>query len=96
MVVFSVMKRQVLNYRLIVEKEKTGKGEVFVAYAPSLGISDFGRSIEEAIANIEKAIKLYLETAAELGKTVPPPDSDEYFVTTRKIVLNSARTLCFS
>lgn len=81
------MDTKVLSYRVIVEKEKQKKGVVYVAYAPTLGISDFGKSIEKAIENIEKAIKLYLKTLIELKKSVPQPDAEEYFVTTRKIEL---------
>ena len=54
------MDTKVLNYRVIVEKEKKGKGFVYVSYVPSLGISDFGKTIDEAIKNTEKAIKLYV------------------------------------
>lgn len=56
------MNTTALNYRIVIEKEKQNRGHVYVAYAPSLGISDFGKSIEEATINIEKAIKLYVES----------------------------------
>ena len=79
------METKAFNYRVIVEKERFKKGVVYVAYAPTLGISDFGRSVEEAVGNIEKAIRLYLETLIELKKSIPQPDEEEYFVTTRKI-----------
>lgn len=65
------METKALNYRVIVEKERSKKGFIFVAYAPSLGISDFGETIENAVNNIEKAIKLYLETLVELKKPIP-------------------------
>jgi len=74
-----------LNYRIIVEKEKQGKDSVYVAYAPSLGLSDFGKTIDQAVANIEQAIELYLETLIELKEPMPQPDTDEYYVTSTKI-----------
>jgi predicted RNase H-like HicB family nuclease len=78
---------QILNYRIIVEKEKQGKDYVYVAHAPTLGISDFGKSIDEAVKNCEKAIKLYIETLRDTGNQIPEPDQDEYFVTSKKIQL---------
>ena len=46
------MKTTILNYRIIVEKEKQNKGFLCVAYAPSLGISDFGKTVDEATSNV--------------------------------------------
>ena len=83
------MNTRVHSYRVIVEKERHKKGFTYVAYAPTLGISDFGKTIDEAVKNIEKAIKLFLETLIELKKPIPDPDSDEYFVTTSKIKILS-------
>ncbi len=83
------MDRRVHSYRVIVEKERQKKGFVYVAYVPTLGISDFGKTVDEAVKNIEKAIKLFLETLIELKKPIPDPDSDEYFVTTSKIKILS-------
>lgn len=81
------MKIKALNYRIIVEKEQQGVETVYVAYAPSLGLSDFGATIDKAVTNIEQAIKLYLETLIELKDYVPQPDTEDYYVTTRKIQL---------
>lgn len=77
-----------VSYRILVEKERQGKKEVYVAYAPSLGISDFGSTIEKAVSNIEKAIKLYIDTLSELNQPIPDPDISDYFVTTRKVELS--------
>lgn len=91
------METKILNYRVIVEKEHSKKGVVYVAYAPSLGISDFGKTVENAVKNIEKAIKLYIETLIEVKKPIPQPDEEEYFVTTRKIeIITSSKNLAFS
>jgi len=62
------MNTKVLNYRILVEKEKQGKKNVYVAYVPSLGISDFGTTVDKAVVNIEKAMKLYIETLKMLKK----------------------------
>ena len=83
------MNTNVHSYRVIVEKEKQEGGFAYVAYVPTLGISDFGKNIDEAVKNTEKAIKLFLETLVELKKPIPAPDSEEYFVTTSKIKIFS-------
>ena len=82
------METTILNYRIIVEKEKQKKGHLFVAYVPSLGISDFGKTVDEASSNVKKAIQLYIESLIELKKIIPAPDSDDYFVTSKKIEVN--------
>ncbi len=61
------MQKEFLRYRIIVEGELHEGKIVYVAYAPSLGISDFGKTTDLAVSNIEKAISLYIETLAELN-----------------------------
>jgi len=82
------MKTTALNYRIIVEHEHLEKNAVYVAYAPSLGVSDFGETIEKAVLNIEQAIKLYLETLVDLQQPIPDADTGDYYVTTRSITLD--------
>jgi len=82
------MKTTILNYRIIIEREKQKNDYVYVAQVPTLGISDFGKTIGEASSNVKKAIKLYVKTLINLKKSVPTPDSDDYFVTTNKIEVN--------
>ena len=86
------MNTKVLNYRVIVEKEKQKEGFVYVSYAPSLGISDFGKTIDEAVTHITDAIKSYLETLIDLKKPIPAPDSDDYFVTLSKVKIGIPST----
>lgn len=82
------METTILNYRIIIEREKQKKGYVYIAQVPSLGISDFGKTIDKASSNVKKAIQLYVETLIELKKSIPAPDSDDYFVTSKKIEVN--------
>ncbi len=83
------MKRNILNYRIIIEKEKTKSGYVYVSYVPSLGISDFGKNVDEAVKNTEKAIKIYLETSVDLKKDMPEMDAEEYFVVNKQVEFNT-------
>ncbi len=90
------MKTSVSNYLIIVEKEQQDGKTVYVAYAPSLGLSDFGATIDRAVANTEQAIALYLETLVELGEPVPPADNDDFYVTTRKITFGGGTKLAIA
>lgn len=48
--------------------------DAFIAEAPELpGCMADGNSHREALANIEVVIKEWIETAQELGRTVPEP-----------------------
>ena len=61
------METKVLNYRIIVEPDKypdTDK-RCYTAYSPTLGVADYGDTIEEALENIQKGITLYIEALAE-------------------------------
>lgn len=83
------METKVLNYRINIEKEKQKKDYKYMAYVPTLGISDFGNTIESATSNVTKAIKIYLETLVDLKKVIPTPDAEEYFMTSTKVELNN-------
>lgn len=85
------METTVLNYRIIVEKEKNRafkQGYVYVTYVPTLGISDFGDTIDEALKQTEEAIKLYVETLVEENQPIPSPDTEESFMTIQKMQFN--------
>jgi len=84
------MKKTVLNYTILIEKElQDDKKILYVAYSPTLGISDFGKSTDEASFNIEKAIEIYIKSLQELGEPISKPDSEEYFVTSAKITFDT-------
>ena len=48
--------------------------EAYIAEAPELsGCASDGATYQEAIANLEVIIQEWLETAKELGRTIPEP-----------------------
>lgn len=52
----------------------SGEDQAFVAEAPELpGCMADGASYQEAVAAIEVAIDEWIETARQLGRTVPEP-----------------------
>lgn len=61
------MQKQVLNYRIIIEPEKMGKETAYNAYYPTLGVADYGYSIDEAVKNIHSLIKFHIESLLEDG-----------------------------
>lgn len=80
---------QNLTYRVVVEKEKYSDGStVYVTQVPTLGISDYGSTIEEALDNTQKLIKFHLESLIEEGEGIPMSDnSDNIIITTSKFSL---------
>ena len=70
----SKKKKSFLNYRIIIEKEKVeGKINKYVynAYCPSLGLNDFGKTIDQAIQRITELIQFHIESLIDLGHDVP-------------------------
>lgn len=55
------MQTQILSYRIIIEPEKMGKKTVYNAYCPTLGVADYGNSIDEVLESIKDGIELALE-----------------------------------
>ncbi len=64
------MKRRVLEYNAIFQKEKEGGYSVWIPSLP--GCASQGETFEEALENIKEAIVLYLEGASEASE-----DKDE-------------------
>ena len=76
------LERTVLNYRVIVEKEFYENGSVvYSASCPTLGVFDYGDSIEKAISGIKDGIESMLEFLADGGKEIPSDNPQESLVT---------------
>ena len=91
------MEKNVLNYRIIIEKEKyEDKSSVYVAYCPTLGISDYGNSIEEVLRSIKEGIELAVESLAKEGKEVPVDHVEEQIITSTRINIPSGIKISFS
>lgn len=76
------MESKVLNYRIIVEKEKTEEGKyVYNAYCATLGIADFGKTIDQAIQRITSLIKFHIESLIQEGHKVPLENESTTVVT---------------
>lgn len=61
-----------VKYEVIIYWSK--EDEAFIAEVPELpGCAADGSSYHEALVNVEKVINEWLETATELGRTIPEP-----------------------
>jgi len=67
------MEKKVLNYRIIIEKERSDKkGKyVFNAHCPTLGVADYGNTIDQAIERITSLIQFHIESLIEEKYPVP-------------------------
>lgn len=84
------MQKNVLNYRIIIEPEEYDDGStVYVAYCPSLGISDYGDTIEEVMKSIKHGIELAVEHLAKNKKEVPVDHIDRQIITSMSITPNT-------
>ncbi|OGD85888.1 hypothetical protein A2696_03460 [Candidatus Curtissbacteria bacterium RIFCSPHIGHO2_01_FULL_41_13] len=78
------MQEKVLNYRVIIESEKMGKKTVYNAYCPTLGVADYGDSIDEVLKSIKDGIELALGYLKDEGKEIPV-DSPNAMVATTEV-----------
>jgi antitoxin HicB len=64
-----------VRYRILIEQGEDG---VFVAECPSLpGCVSQGKSRQEALANIQDAIRGYLESLKKHNEPIPPSIEEE-------------------
>ena len=75
------MKTTVLRYNVIIRKENRD----FIAYVPSLGISDFGKTLEQAKHNVRDAIACHVEGLMKTDTEVPAPDAEDYYISHAEI-----------
>ena len=54
-----------LMANIVVREEDMDGKKVFIVNNEDLGVADFGDSLDEAIENFKKSMKLYLETYPE-------------------------------
>lgn len=91
------MQRNVLNYRIIIEREKYEDGsDVYVAYCPTLGISDYGDTVEDVLVSIKDGIELAIESLAKEEKEVPQDHLEEQIITSTKVTIPAGIKLSFA
>ena len=80
------MEKQVLEYRIIIKPEKYPDGtKVYVAYCPTLGISDYGDSVEEVMDSIKEGILLAVECMDKQQEEIPADDLSHQIITSTAV-----------
>jgi len=70
------------HYRIVISWSQEDR--CFVAEVPQLpGCMADGRTYQEAAANIEVAIREWIDTAVQLGRSIPSPDGHIRFAEER-------------
>jgi len=63
------------NYKIEISKLSDEDGGGFLATVPTLpGCMSDGETEEEALTNVKDAIEAWIETAQELGRSIPQED----------------------
>ncbi len=75
------MKATVLKYNVLIHKE----GKSYIADVPTLGISDFGSTVDQAKKNIKAAIETQVEGLIKTKSAVPAPDTGDFYVSQTEI-----------
>ena len=66
------MESEILNYRVIIEQSSYEDGStVYTATCPTLGVSDYGCSVDELLESIKDGIELALEHLRKEDKDIP-------------------------
>jgi predicted RNase H-like HicB family nuclease len=82
------VKRNVLNYRVIIEKEYYDNGApVYSASCPTLGVFDYGDTIEDTLSSIKDGIEGTIEFLTKQGREIPTDQPEESLVTFTKITV---------
>lgn len=84
------MQKQVLNYRIIIEPEKMGRKVAYNAYCDTLGLADYGYSVEEAIKNIKSLMKFHIKCLLEDGVEVPTENTEEELIMSTRVSINGS------
>jgi len=83
------MKQQktVLDYRVIIRQDTypDSKKSCYVAFCPTLGVVDDGRSPQEALDNLQSTIAFHIDCLQKEHKEIPVDKPSEEFVTNTQV-----------
>lgn len=75
------MNTKVLRYNIVIKKE----GKDYIAHVPTLGISDFGKTVTEAKRNVKGAIETHIEGLAKTGTQIPKADRTGFIISQTEV-----------
>lgn len=67
-----------------------GKKTAYNAYCETLGLADYGYSVDEAIKNIKSLIKFHIECLLEDGIEVPTENTEEELIMSTKVFIEGS------
>lgn len=76
-----LMDTKVLRYNVVIKKE----GKYYIAHVPTLGISDFGKTIAEVKRNVKGAIEVHIEGLAKTGTQIPKADTTDFIISQTEV-----------
>ena len=72
---------QTPEYAMVIEPQKTKRGQHYSAYFPDLpGCATMARSLPELRKHAKEAVALYLWGLEQTGQPIPPPSAQVDFV----------------
>lgn len=79
----------VKNYRVIIRPDFQVKGKkrkkVYTAFCPTLGVADWGESVEEALEHIKEGIECYLESLVKHNEPIPEESFENEIIASCKV-----------
>lgn len=90
------METKVLNYRIIIKPTKEGRKTVYLAECPTLGVYDWGDTIEQVLKSIKEGIECEIEGLIKDGETVPIDHVEQEIITTTSISIPQVPSIALS
>lgn len=81
------METKLLNYRIIIKPAKEARKTIYLAECPTLGIYDWGDTIDRALKSIKEGIECHVEALIKDSEEVPIDYPEKEFVTEARIVV---------
>ena len=93
MIQWLTMETKVLNYRIIIKPVKEGHKIIYTAACSTLGVYDWGDTVEEVLKSIQEGIECHVETLLEEGGEIPVDYPEKELVTETKITVPANASL---
>jgi len=87
------METKILNYRIIIKPTKEGKKIVYLAECPTLGVYDWGDTIEAVLRNIQEGIECEIQGLIKDGETVPVDHVEQELIATASVNISTSLSI---
>lgn len=88
---------KILNYRVIIEKETYPDGTpVYCAFVPTLGVTDYGPTIDKVLKSLKDGIELTIECLSEEGKEIPSDRVEQTIIVNTQVATPRKSRLALS